>query len=137
MLKEVKIKGINSTDRVFKYEDFLVKVRLLKNEINQKNKLLGPSALSLHLSASICDEKGKAIPREDGKYCILPHTITIPVTDLNVNDHTMKKGLEDILKPLIKQAVNWHKTLASMEILLAEWKNSSLSAAPKKKFKKN
>ena len=137
MLKEVKIKGINSTDRVFKYKDFLVKVRLFKNEITQKDKLFGPSALSLHLSASICDEKGRAIPREDGKYCILPHTITIPVTDMNVNDHTMKRGLEDILTSLIRQTVNWHKTLASMDILLTDWKNSSLSTAPKKESKKN
>lgn len=105
--------------------------------VNAGRPFLLEGGLKWHLSASICDEKGRAIPREDGKYCILPHTITIPVTDLNVKDHTMKRGLEDILKSLIVQTVNWHKKLASMEILLTDWENSSLSVTPKKKSIKN
>jgi len=41
----------------------------------------------------------------------------------------MKKGLEDALKPLILQTVNWHKNLKVLEDLLNDWEN------PKKEVK--
>jgi len=135
MLKEIKIKGTNPSDKVFKCEGLLVKVRLLKKEIAQKNKLVGPSSLAFHLTASVCDQKGKAIPRADGKFCIYPHTITIPVTDKSFNDQAIKKGLEDILTPLISQTVAWHKSIEVAENFLADWENSNQDARPKKKTK--
>jgi len=125
VLNEVKIKDLNSSDRVFKFDDHLIKVRLVKKEIFNNNKMFGPAALSLQLTTSICDEKGKAIPRKDGVYSILPHSVTIPVGTTNRETNQMKKGLEDILLPLIRQTVSWHKNLSEMDSLVAEWENKS------------
>lgn len=123
MFNEIKIKGTKSTDKVFKCENLLVKVRLLKKEIVHQNKLNGPLAISLHLSGAICDKKGKAIPREGGGYCICPHSLTVPLTTAKPDKKAMKKGLEDALKPLILQTVNWHKNLKVLEDLLNDWEN--------------
>jgi len=123
VLNEINIRDVNASDRVFKYDNHLVKVRLLKREIYNKNKMFGPAALSLQLTASICDIKGKAIPRKDGVYCILPHSVTIPLGIASEAKNQMKKGLEDILLPLIRQTVIWHQNLNEIEALVSNWDN--------------
>jgi len=80
-------------------------------------------------SAAICDKKGKAIPREGGGYCICPHALTVPLNTVKPDKKAMKKGLEDALRPLIIQTVNWHKNLIVLENLLVDWEN------PKKEVK--
>ncbi len=105
--------------------------------VNAGRPFLLEGGLKWHLSASICDKKGRAIPREDGKYCILPHTVTIPVTALENGSKTLKKGLENILEPLIKQAVNWHNNLNDMDALLSEWERLSPKKPLKTKSKSN
>lgn len=122
MFEEVQIKGTNLTDKVFRCDGHLVKVRLVKKEITPSNKILGPTALALHLSASICNKRGKAIPRDDGRYCVLPHTVTLPVISRDPEQKGLQTELDEILEPLIQQAVNWHKNLKSLDEMISAWR---------------
>lgn len=133
MFEEIKIKGTNPTDKVFKCDGYLVKVRLLKKEIVPANKILGPTALSLHLSASICNRRGKAIPRDGGRYCVLPHTITLPVISPDPERRGLKNELENILKPLILQTVNWHKNLKVLDEVISGWERPAAKRRTKTK----
>ncbi len=121
MYKEIKIAGLKPSDRVFKCQETLVKVRVLSKEILDNRKLIGPTALSIQISASICDKKGKALPDSEGRFAILPHTITLPLLDLGKNEMDFRNVLENALPPLIEKSVVWQKNRQAAKSALKGW----------------
>ena len=99
----------------------MVKVRLIKKEILSSNKLYGPQAVSFFLTASVCDKNGKALIDNDGRAAIIPHTVTIPLLETGLNQKAIKKGLDDAIKPLVQKTVDWARTRAAADQVLAAW----------------
>ena len=122
-MNEINLKGLNPTDRVFECDECLVKIRLEKKEIVQNGKIFGPEAISLKFTASVCDKNGKAIPRARDRYCILPKTVTLPVMQLDPRKN-LGKEINDILEPLIRQAVDWHMALDASENFVKAWEKT-------------
>lgn len=124
MYKEIKIKGLKPTDRVFQFKEKLVKVRLVNKKIVTQNKLYGPNAISFQISACICDKTGKAIPDGEGSFAILPHTLTLPLMELGKDEAEIKKGLENAFHPLIEKTVIWYQTRKAAEKVFKAWENT-------------
>lgn len=124
MYKEFKIKGLRPTDRVFQIKEKLVKVRLVSKEIVSQNKLYGPSAISFQLSACVCDKTGKAIPDGEGRFAIMPHTLTLPLMELGKNEKEIENGLKNAIHSLIKKTADWYGARKATEKVLKTWENS-------------
>lgn len=124
MYKEIKIKGLKPTDRVFQFKEKLVKVRLLSKKIVSQNKLYGPSAISFQISACVCDKKGRAIPEGEGQFAILPHTMTLPLMELGKNEKEIEKVLKKELHLLIEKTAIWYQTRKAAEKVFKAWEKS-------------
>ena len=121
MLKEIKKDGLRKNDKVFKVGKDLVKVRLEKKEILDGKKIGGPSAIAFCFSASVCDQRGKALRLNGDRPAILPHTVTIPLADnLDAVGQT-KSGFAEILEPLVARTISWHRNLETMEKFARDW----------------
>ena len=130
MLKEANCEGLNPEDRVFEKGKDRVKVRLRAEPVRQGNKIFGPAAFRLHLSAAVCDENGKAIPRADGAFCIFPHTVTLAGLEHVNGPADPLADITAILEELIDKALAWHRGVEGVDRFLSEWQ--ARKALPKK-----
>lgn len=124
MIKPLKMEGLKKSDRVYKFAGYFVKIRLLKNEISGANKKFGPLALSFTITASLCDKNGKAMDDGEGKFAILPYTLTIPLIEAGPTQEAIKKGLEEAIQPLIRKTIRWAKSRKAAEKVLADWEET-------------
>ncbi len=124
MFNEIKSTGLKKTDRIFKKGNTYIKVRLLAKEIHEKNKMSGPGAISFQLTASVCGKDGKALPDKDGRFAILPHTLTLPLMELGQTEKQVEEKLEEALNSLIDKTLSWHKTRKAAEKAFKAWENS-------------
>ena len=107
-------------DRVFKCGGKYVKIRLEAKDVVKSGNILGPSSVSIQFTVSVCDSKGKAIPLKDGRFCILPHTVTVPLMDLDA-EISLETELEKIIEPLAEKAIHWHQAMGQAETFVNGW----------------
>ncbi|HXV73410.1 MAG TPA: hypothetical protein VD713_01645 [Sphingomonadales bacterium] len=123
MLKEKILDGLNPGDRVFEKDGGLVKIRLRAEAVKRDNKLLGPSAFRIHMTAAVCGKDGKALPRADGAYCIFPHTITLAGLEGKEPAGDPAAELLPVLESLVERALVWHRSVAGIESFLNAWQS--------------
>lgn len=133
MIKEDFLDGLKPGDRVFEKGGIRVKVRLHAEPLIQQNKILGPAAFRLHLTAAVCDQNGKALPRADGAYCIFPHTVTLAGFERPAGAMDPFAEIEPVLERLIDQALASHQGVQGVERFLSDWR----ARAPLGKIKKS
>lgn len=126
MLNEVKISGLKPTDRVFKCGAQYVKIRLEAKEVVKSGNILGPSSISMRFTVSVCDKKGKAIPLKNGRFCVFPHTVTVPLMDMDT-ETGLETELQKIIEPLAEKAVRWHRAMGQAETFVSGWQKKSAS----------
>lgn len=103
----------------------------LTGALVQKDKIYGPAAVVFKFTAAVCDKKGKAISRPDGRYCIMPYSVTVPVLDLQKGD-SLSSSLKTVLQPLIQKTVEWHTAITAAEDFIKNWETKPICQAPKK-----
>jgi len=121
LIKKIDIPDLKETDRVFKNGRKFVKIRLQPKDILSGNKRFGANALSIALTASICDNNGKALPDSGGRHSILPHVVTIPLMEQDKPDKKIKETLDQAIKNLVEKALKWDQARAHAEKVIKGW----------------
>lgn len=132
MLKEKILDGINPGDRVFEVGRLRVKVRLQAEALAHANKIFGPAAYRVHLTAAVCDENGKAIPRADGAYCIFPHTITLAGLERGEVHADPFAQIEPVLEDLVARTLAWHQGVENVERFVNKWRSRAVLTKKRK-----
>ena len=107
-----RFNDLSETDKIYEIEDHIVKIRIL-----DKSKDLDP--IVFEISASICDENGKALQRGDGYY-IRPserHTLNL------ANDIDIQKEMDIKIKNCINETIVWYEKLTMAENFYTSWKS--------------
>ena len=122
MMKNVKIKGLPETDKVFKHEECHVRLRIVEGYVGDR---ASPYAIILTCTACPCDETGKPFKCE-GEPMIMPHKETIQLDHIS-DGFEAKKHIEASLQSLIERTARWHKSLCETEKFVIDWKKKKLS----------
>jgi len=100
------------TDKIYEVKDHIIKIRIL-----DKTKDL--DFIVFEISASICDEKGKALKR-DGGYYIRPaerHTLNL------ANDIDIQKEMDIKIENCVNETIVWYEKLTMAENFYSSWKS--------------
>ena len=107
-----RFNDLSETDKIYEVEDHIIKIRIL-----DKTKDLDP--IVFEISASICDENGKALKRGDGYY-IRPaerHTLNLS------NDIDIQKEMDIKIEKCLNETIIWYQKLTMAENFYASWKS--------------
>jgi len=111
--------GINHTDRIFDCDGVLIKVRMIRQDIHRGGLITNPQAITLHVTGSACDGKGKAIKRADGNYyiCSKGHTITLE-NMVNIN---FAEKVTAMIEECCNMTVQQKYKIEEMNALVNQW----------------
>jgi len=100
------------TDKIYEVEDHIIKIRIL-----DKTKDLDP--IVFEISASICDQNGKALKRDDGYYIRPAERHTFNLTkDINI-----QKEMDIKIENCINETIAWYQGLTMAENFYSSWKS--------------
>jgi len=107
-----RFNDLNETDKIYEVKDHIIKIRIL-----DKTKDLDP--VVFEISASICDETGKALKRGDSYY-IRPaerHTLVL------ANDIDIQKEMDIKIEACVNSTIAWYEKLTMAEDFYNTWKS--------------